>query len=103
MAGWGDEISQYYVVESMMKLNPMQVVHLYDHAINKNEVETWLSQHVGEEWFWDNGQTWLDTWRLVLYQRGENFEQIRAAINDGEMGVIDGGTNRWGDDNDVCL
>lgn len=88
MIGWGDEISQYYVVQSMMKLNPRQIVYLHDNAVTKADVEKYIFEQCdGGEWFWDNGQTWLDTWSLVLYKRGEDLSLVRGAIQDGEIGI----------------
>lgn len=88
MAGWGDEISQYYVVQSVMKLNPRHIIYLYERAVTKADAEQYIVEHCeGGEWFWDNGQTWLDTWTLVLYKRGECLNVIRAAIRDGELGI----------------
>ena len=87
MTGWGDDVSQYYVVQAMMKLNPAQIMYLYEHATRKQDVEKWLIEHVGEEWFWDNGETWFDTWRLVLYRRGEDLSLLRDAIYDGNTGI----------------
>lgn len=88
MTGWGDDISQYYVVQAMMKLNPAQIMFLYEHVTTRQDVEKWLFEHVGEEWFWDNGETWFDTWRLVLYKRGEDFGMLRDAIIDGDAGIV---------------
>lgn len=88
MTGWGDEISQYYVVQSMMKLNPRQIMVLHDRAVTKIDVEKYVVEHCdGDEWFWNNGQTWLDTWSLVLFKRGEDLNMIRCAIQDGELGI----------------
>ena len=52
MTGWGDEISQYYVVQSMMKLSPAQIIHMQERAVTKLDVETYvLDQCDGGEWF----------------------------------------------------
>lgn len=103
MSGWGDEVSQYYIVESMMKLNPAQIMHLHEHTVTKPEIERWLLDHIGEEWFWENGQTWLDTWMLVVHKRGENPDLIREAIIDGQAGVANANTSHWSDEDDTCF
>lgn len=88
MKGWGDEISQYYVVQSMMKLNPAQILQLQERVMTKSDVEKYVVEECdGGEWFWDNGQTWLDTWSLVLYKRGEELSVVRGAVLDGELGI----------------
>ena len=104
MAGWGDDISQYYVVQAMMKLNPAQIMYLHEHVTRKQDIEKWLFEHVGEDWFWDNGQTWFDTWRLVLYKRGEDLGQIRDAILDAEIGITAAAQKGRGFDTErLCL
>lgn len=103
MTGWGDDISQYYVVQAMMKLNPAQIMFLYEHAVTKQDVEKWLYEHVGEEWFWDNGETWFDTWRLVLYKRGEDLGLLRDAILDGDAGITVNASNLPYIATNVCI
>jgi len=101
MTGWGDEISQYYIVQSMMKLSPAQVMHMYEHAVTKLDVEAYIINHCdGGDWFWDNGQTFLDTWSLVLYKRGEVPAEVRGAILGGEAGVTRAGKRAWSDRDD---
>lgn len=102
MAGWGDEISQYYVVQSMMKLTPAQIMYLYEHVTRRQELELWLAEHVGEEWFWDNGQTWLDTWTLVLYKRGEDPGLARNAIQNGRAGITKEDWDRQSQSDESC-
>ncbi|KAK5095309.1 hypothetical protein LTS08_008209 [Lithohypha guttulata] len=105
MMGWGDEISQYYVVQSMMKLNPAQIMYLYEHTTRKQDIERWLAEHIGEEWFWDNGQTWLDTWNLVLYKRGLDPEWLQLEIQEGRAGVTNkaGSSDQHIEQNHQCL
>lgn len=86
MGGWGDEISQYYYVQSLLKLNPAQILWLYNHATYKWQVEA-LVQDMGEDWFWNNGQTFSDTLSRVMLARGEEVEDIHCKIFDGLMGI----------------
>lgn len=84
--GWGDEIRHYYVVQDMMKLDPGQVLWLREHALLKEEVETFV-RSLGE-WFRDNGETFGDTLAFVMKERGEDVLDLRAAILDREVGIV---------------
>ncbi|KAF2716288.1 hypothetical protein K431DRAFT_298803 [Polychaeton citri CBS 116435] len=83
--GWGDEILHYYVVEDMMKLDPEQILWLRDHCPYKQHVECYV-KGLGE-WFNNNGQTFGETLDFVTSQRGGDTEELKAMIEDGEMGV----------------
>lgn len=87
MTGWGDDITQYDVVQSMMKLNPAQIMSLYEHAITKPQIELYVSNVVGGDWFWNNGQTFLDTWTGVLHKRGLAANEVRDHILQGFLGI----------------
>jgi hypothetical protein len=86
MEGWGDEISQYHTVQSMLKLNPAQITWLHDHVVYKWQVES-LIHDLGDDWFWNNGQTFSDTWSIVLHARGMDVDEIRSGIYDGKIGA----------------
>jgi len=83
--GWGDDIGHYYVVEDMLKLDPEQILWLRDNAPLKGMVETFV-KGLGD-WFDNNGETWGQTVEWVLRERGEDVEEVSAAIADGEMGI----------------
>ncbi|KAK8170086.1 hypothetical protein IWX90DRAFT_198036 [Phyllosticta citrichinensis] len=83
--GWGDDIPHYYVVQDMCKLEPDQILYLKDHAPLKRQVEICV-RSLGD-WFENNGQTWTQTFESVLFERGEDVQDIMKAIADGEMGV----------------
>ncbi|TKA29025.1 hypothetical protein B0A50_03437 [Salinomyces thailandicus] len=87
--GWGDDISHYYVVEDMMKLDPGKIMFLRDRTPMKQQVETWLKSNVegGVEWFINNGETFSETLAFVVRQRGSDVEVLKDAVSDGEMGV----------------
>lgn len=85
MDGFGDEIDHYHFIESMSKLDPGQVIQLYDNAVFKWQIEDYVSS-LGE-WFPNNGQTWSNSWDMVLGQRGFNVQELRLAIEDGKLGV----------------
>lgn len=88
MRGWGDDIEQYYVVESMLKLNPGQVMSLYENVTTKDGIERYIEEEIGSEWFWDNGQTWVDSWTSVVLRRGWDPDMVVTAIEDGKVGIV---------------
>lgn len=83
--GWGDDIGHYYVVEDMMKLDPEQVLWLKEHCPLKSQVEAFVAG-LGE-WFGNNGETFSETLGFVVGQRGGDFQELKAAVEDGEVGV----------------
>ena len=84
--GWGDEITHYYVVEDMMKLDPEQVLYLRDHCPMKSQVET-LVRGLGD-WFVNNGETFSETMGFVIRQRGSDMEELKIAVEDGDLGIV---------------
>ena len=87
MTGWGDEIEQYHALGSMLKLNPSQIMSLHETALTKRDVEMFVDERCGGSWFWDNGETMLHTWLLVLHGRGLPVQEIREKICCGLMGI----------------
>ena len=85
MDGFGDEIDHYHFIETMSKLDPGQMIQLYDHAVYKWQVEEYISS-MGE-WFPNNGQTFSASWELVLSQRGFDGQEVRVAITEGKLGI----------------
>lgn len=83
--GWGDEIAHYYVIEDMMKLDPEQILYLKDNCPLKAQVELHV-RGVGD-WFVNNGETFSETLAFVVKQRGGDVEELKAAVEDGEVGV----------------
>ncbi|OJJ43236.1 hypothetical protein ASPZODRAFT_154709 [Penicilliopsis zonata CBS 506.65] len=84
--GWGDDIPHYYLVQDMMKLDPSQVLWLRSHAPLKDQVEAYV-RTLGD-WFRDNGETFGDTLRFVLEQRGENADEVHLMIDDRVLGIV---------------
>lgn len=84
--GWGDEITHYYVVEDMLKMDPEQILHLRDNCPTKAHVEAYVREQTGE-WFFNNGETFNETLKYVVKQRGGEMEELKAAVEDGELGV----------------
>ena len=94
MDGWGDDIEQYHALNSMLKLNPAQTMWLYDNAVTKQDVELFVEDKVGGQWFWNNGETLLHTWILVLHGRGVSVQEIREKVCCRLAGIaVDGGSN----------
>jgi hypothetical protein len=87
MEGWGDEIEQYHALSSMLKLSPAHVFHLYEHAKTKQDVEDYVNSRCGAMWFWDNGETMLHSWMVVMHGRGLPVQEIREKICCGLKGI----------------
>jgi hypothetical protein len=83
--GWGDDISHYYIVEDMLKLDPEQILLLKEKAPLKRQVEAYV-RSLGE-WFENNGDTWTQTLEWVLRERGDDIGEVLGAIVDGELGI----------------
>lgn len=87
--GWGDDISHYYVVEDMMKLDPGQILFLRDQCPWKQHVEAYVKGFEGGgEWFVNNGETFSETLGFVIRQRGGEMEALKSAVEECEMGVV---------------
>ena len=90
--GWGDEISHYYVVEDMMKLNPGQVIWLQQNAPFKNIVEAYKA-NCGD-WFQNNGDTFGETAHVVSKEREseswmiDKTESVTDLVLTGWMGIV---------------
>lgn len=87
MDGWGDEIEQYHVLNDLLKLTPMQVMQLYDTALTKWDIHYFVDEKVGGQWFWNNGESMLHTWILVMHGRGLPVEELREKVFCGVAGV----------------
>lgn len=107
--GWGDEISQYYVVEDMLKLPPgqilfllegvmeggrgMEVHDLYDH--HRGDGGVWVSRKTTieayvaglGEWFENNGETCGETVAWILDGRGEDVGAVKEEVAGGGLGI----------------
>jgi hypothetical protein len=86
MHGWMDEITRFYVLEDLMKLDPEQVLWFREIAHLNMQVPDYIAP-VGEEWFMNNGETFAETFEKVLLDRGEDPEEIRTLIANGELGI----------------
>lgn len=99
--GWGDEITQYYVVEDMLKCHPGQLMHLYQ-AVNgqldfssdggscgalgtKGVVENFVAS-LGD-WFENNGETLCETIGFVVGDRGGDVGDLKEGVEDGWEGI----------------
>ncbi|WPG97270.1 Hypothetical protein R9X50_00004400 [Acrodontium crateriforme] len=99
--GWGDEVSHYYVVEDMMKLDPEQVLWLKERCSLKSEVEAYVRERAdgyigaygsgyesGASEFFNNGETFSETLAFVLRQRGSELEAFKSSIEDCDAGIV---------------
>lgn len=94
---WGDEIAQYYIVEDMLKLNPDQLLQLYEHVASSNGrgrgiVERYVAGFVlggssgaggVEGWFENNGETLVETVDWVVGERGECADWLKKEVKAG--------------------
>ena len=105
--GWGDEISQYYVIEDMLKINPGQLMQLFVsvtgdlellrsvggyevggdvvHGTSKGMVERFVTG-LGD-WFENNGETLCETAAAVIGDRGRDLSELREGIEEGWEGI----------------
>ncbi|KAF2095129.1 hypothetical protein NA57DRAFT_44805 [Rhizodiscina lignyota] len=94
--GWGDAIQHYYVVEDMLKLSPSQILFLKENVKYKRDVESWIRWFAAAGcgdwgWFDNNGETWGETLRLVLAERGLEVANVLGEDGtgfDGDWGVV---------------
>lgn len=69
----------------MLKLNPLQILWLRNHAPAKRDVERYV-RGLGE-WFENNGETFEQTLDVVLAQRGVDVGGFREMVERGCAGV----------------
>lgn len=105
VVGWGDDISHYYVVEDMLKLDPGQLLYLFESAtgnsltaspalgfvihdsdaslskVKRGAVEAFVGG-LGD-WFENNGETLVETMSGVLEGRGEDLMELKEEVMDG--------------------
>ena len=86
MCGWVDETTRFYVLEDLMKLDPEQVLWLRGNGNLDVQVPDRLAP-LGEEWFMNNGDTFGQTFDMVMSDRGEDAEEIRERIAQGDLGI----------------
>ena len=88
--GWGDEVNHYYVVEDMMKLDPAQILFLKESRMLKSHTEMWIKMQVdlGDMWFANNGETFVETLWHVVEQRGDQADVLKAAVEVMDLGVV---------------
>lgn len=100
---WGDEIAQYYIVEDMLKLNPHQLMQLYEHVASNNGkgrglVARFVAGFVlgrscglggAEGWFENNGETLVETVDWVVGSRGECAVSLKEEVRvGGKEGIV---------------
>lgn len=102
LEGWGDEISHYYLLEDMLKLNPQQILELYrrveptegDHSYRSwpssaQSMECLLTQWgCSADWFENNGETFAGTAQTVVNDRGGEYDLFRDAIETEQHGIV---------------
>lgn len=86
MYGWVDDVTRFYVLEDLMKLDPEQVLSLLEGACLPLEAIDKVGP-LGEEWFANNGETFAQTFEMVMADRGEDAQEIRDRIAQGDLGI----------------
>lgn len=98
---WGDEIAQYYIVEDMLKLNPDQLLQLYELVATTNGrgrrfVERFVAGFVlggscgaggMDGWFENNGETLVETVDLVVGSECAAWLKEEVKVGGGE-GIV---------------
>lgn len=103
--GWGDEISQYYVVEDMSKCDPGQLLWLFETVLGTGDESFeggWGGCNAGfmgskgmveqfvmglGEWFENNGETLVETVGAVVGDRGGDVGALREGVEGGWEGI----------------
>ena len=73
----------------MLKLDPGQIVWLKENAPLKGMVENYV-KGLGE-WFENNGETFGQTLDWVIKERGEDVNELRESVWEGEEGILSSG------------
>ena len=82
------QLSQYYILEDLMKLDPGEAIWLHENATLDWQIQTCL-QFLGKgEWFENNGETLGQTLEKILSDRGEDVHEIRERIAKGDLGIV---------------
>jgi hypothetical protein len=68
-----------------LKLDPEQLIFLKENAPYKSQVEAYIRSQ--GDWFDNNGETFVQTLQQVVHDRGQEMDEFREAIEDGELGV----------------
>ena len=109
MEGWGDDITQYYVVEDMLKCDPGQLMQLFTSVTGDLELlQSGIGSNYGGggvvmpgnpkgvvehfvvglgEWFENNGETLCETVGQVLGDRGGDVAALREGVEEGWEGI----------------
>ncbi|CAF9928791.1 hypothetical protein IMSHALPRED_007737 [Imshaugia aleurites] len=100
--GWGDEIAQYYVVEDMLKLDPGQLMHLFESLTGPTGSDAYLKTDYGfgsrkatveqfvtalGDWFENNGETLVETICFVVGERGGDGRELGELVEGGLEGI----------------
>ena len=100
--GWGDEITQYYVVEDMLKLDPGQLMHLFEDLTGKAGPDAESAAFYGfdsrkanvehfvaglGDWFENNGETLVETIDFVIAERGGDGRALSELVEGGLEGI----------------
>lgn len=100
--GWGDEIAQYYVVEDMLKLDPGQLMYLFERLTDQPGLDAESTTCYGfgsrkatveqfvaglGDWFENNGETMVETICVVIGERGGDGRELVELVEGGLEGI----------------
>ena len=100
--GWGDEIAQYYVVEDMLKLDPGQLMYLFERLTDQAGLDAESTTCYGfgsrkatveqfvaglGDWFENNGETMVETICVVIGERGGDGRELVELVEGGLEGI----------------
>jgi len=79
----------------MLKLNPSQILHLYEHTSSKASVEAYVESvtrchegvYVNPDWFKDNGESMGESIHNILAERGVDVREMQCDLDEGLVGV----------------
>ena len=88
MEGWGTDLENYHVVQSMLKFSPAQILCLLDNAICRGDVERFIEQQAPDRCFFDSGSLLFQDWVTILQNRGIDVQRAREAVWNGNAGIL---------------
>jgi len=79
----------------MLKLDPFQILHLYENISSKASVEAYVDSvtqchdhvYVNPDWFRDNGESLGESIHNILAERGVDVREVQFDLDEGLVGV----------------
>jgi len=79
----------------MLKLDPRQILHLYENTSSKASVEAYVDSvtrchdrvYVNPDWFRDNGESLGESIHNILAERGVDVREMQCDLDEGLVGI----------------